>query len=123
MVKREIRLGSSELVGWLQMVGWSVQALGCLMVVVGILVAVGFSMRLHPGPAWRGVSPELRVLNFNIQQGFSRSGSVNYDSIYNMLDAERPHVSTFVTSPLLSRSELFVLAFLALQNYLVSEFY
>lgn len=71
------------------------------MVVVGILVAVGLSMRLHPGPVWRGVSPELRVLNFNIQQGFSRSGRVNYDSIYNMLDAERPHITTCVSCPLL----------------------
>jgi endonuclease/exonuclease/phosphatase family metal-dependent hydrolase len=64
------------------------------MVVVGVIVVIGLSMRLHPGPSWRGVSPELRVLNFNIQQGFSRSGSVNYYSIYNMLDAERPHITT-----------------------------
>lgn len=77
------------------------------MVVVGILVAVGLSMRLHPGPAWRGVSPELRVLNFNIQQGFSKSGSVNYDSIYNMLDAERPHITTFVSFSLLSCSTVY----------------
>jgi hypothetical protein len=71
------------------------------MVVVGILVAVGLGMRLHPGPVWRGVSPELRVLNFNIQQGFSSSGRVNYDSIYNMLDAERPHITTCVSCPML----------------------
>lgn len=70
------------------------QAIGCLVVAIGIMTVVGLTMRLHPGPAWRGVNPELRVLNFNIQQGFSRSGSVNYDSIYNMLDVERPHITT-----------------------------
>lgn len=75
-----------------------VQALGCLMLVVVVMVVVGLSMRLHPGPSWRGVSPELRVLNFNVQQGFSRKGSVNYDAIYNMLDAERPHIITYVLS-------------------------
>lgn len=76
------------------------------MVAIGIMTVVGLTMRLHPGPAWRGVNPELRVLNFNIQQGFSRSGSVNYDSIYNMLDVERPHITTFAPSFFLSNFEM-----------------
>lgn len=67
------------------------------MSVVGILVVIGVSMRSHSGPSWSGVSSQLRLLNFNVQQGFSRTGVVNFDSIYDMLDAERPHVTTLVS--------------------------
>lgn len=67
------------------------------MSVVGILVVIGVSMRSHSGPSWSSVSSQLRLLNFNVQQGFSRTGVKNFDSIYDMLDAERPHVTTLVS--------------------------
>ncbi|KAG6550772.1 hypothetical protein Mapa_007676 [Marchantia paleacea] len=69
------------------------QAVGALIAVVGLIGFIALGVRVqHSAPKFLPIGGSLKVLNFNVQQGFSRAGTVNYDSVLNMLRREQPHV-------------------------------
>ncbi|KAL3684164.1 hypothetical protein R1sor_002186 [Riccia sorocarpa] len=70
------------------------QAVGALLGVVALIGLVAVLVRVrHSAPNFFPIGGgPLKVLNFNIQQGFSRAGTVNYDPVLHMLHREQPHV-------------------------------
>ncbi|KAL2636097.1 hypothetical protein R1flu_007576 [Riccia fluitans] len=70
------------------------QAVGALLGVVALIGLVAVLVRIrHSAPNFFPIGGgPLKVLNLNIQQGFSRAGTVNYDPVLHMLHQEQPHV-------------------------------
>eukprot|EP00850_Spirogloea_muscicola_P008378 SM000044S16025 [mRNA] locus=s44:650553:653499:+ [translate_table: standard] len=78
------------------------------MLAAVVLTLLGLSMLLRLVYAPRGAphidlraGGTLRVLNFNVQQGFSRAGADNFDAVARVIWEQRPHLVTLQESDLM----------------------
>ena len=72
----------------LQSVLWLWLLCGALLL-LPLLLRHGYAPSRGPG---RWDAGDVRVLNFNVQQGFSREGAANFDAVRGVLWDLHPHV-------------------------------